>query len=76
MNTQRTDGVRVTEALPDAGYGSPVRYHLIDKDGEVVGEFISSRNAVHWANKMWPDQSQDPDHTGKGWDIQVRPKKS
>lgn len=61
----------------------PHRYELIDKDGEVfvdrtldgyalrVPQFASAVEAAAYAKRLWPDQEQDPDRTGKGWDIQV-----
>lgn len=50
---------------------SPHRYELIDKDGKVVSEYLSAEAAAKVASWMFPDQEQDPDRTGKGWDIQV-----
>ena len=49
----------------------PVRYELIDKEGNVVGEFSSAFNAAEHAKFRWPDQHQDEDRTGAGWDVQV-----
>jgi len=48
------------------------RFELIDKDGNAYRtKFASTREAVYAASLLWPDQEQDPDRTGKGWDIQV-----
>ena len=50
----------------------PVHYELIDKDGRVDSrKFESATQLAEWARFLWPDQEQDPDRTGKGWDIQV-----
>lgn len=55
----------------------PVRFELIDKDGNVVdwgnspAEFKRAADAARYARQRWPDQEQDPDRTGKGWDVQV-----
>jgi len=47
-----------------------VRYELIDKDGRVVKTSDSAEMLANRAANMWPDQEQDPDRTGNGWDIQ------
>lgn len=47
------------------------RFELIDKDGNVRGPFKSAADAMSYATKRWPDQEQDPDHTGRGWDVQI-----
>lgn len=49
----------------------PVRYELIDKDGNHCAFFSRAEDAGHWAKRIWPDQEQDEDRTGKGWDISV-----
>lgn len=51
----------------------PVRYELIDKYGEPImgGTFKTAAGAVEMANFLWPDEVQDEDRTGRGWDIQV-----
>jgi hypothetical protein len=49
----------------------PVRYELIDSTGFVRGPFKSAADAMSYATKRWPDQTQDPDRTGRGWDVQV-----
>lgn len=48
-----------------------VRYELIDKDGGKHGPFYTIISARAYAEGHWPDQSQDPDRTGRGWDIAV-----
>lgn len=65
-----------TNASADTGLtheGSrPVRYELIDKDGVVrPGGYGSAASAAVAARYLWPDQEQDPDRTGRGWDIAV-----
>lgn len=56
----------------------PVRYELIDKDGIPISLKSSERKtfptataAAEHARYLWPDQEQDPDRTGRGWDISV-----
>lgn len=51
----------------------PVRYQLITKEGICWAgmEFNTAREAIYKASALWPDQSQDPERTGKGWDVQV-----
>lgn len=48
------------------------RFELIDKDGMAwPWQFHTAQAAADRAKTEWPDQEQDPDRTGKGWDIQV-----
>ena len=49
----------------------PVRYELIDKDGLAVEVATSAQWLANYAKYRFPDQEQDEDRTGKGWDIQV-----
>lgn len=65
MNTQRTSGGSVTKALPKR------LYRLIDKDGNVAGAGYELRWLVRQAKECWPDQAQDEERSGKGWDIEV-----
>jgi len=55
------------------GSSRPVRYELIDKDGNAVSgkEFDTAHAAGRYAQFLWPDQEQDEERTGKGWDVQV-----
>ena len=53
------------------GANSVPRFELIDKDGNVVGQDPSAEFLADVAKIRWPDQEQDEDRTGKGWDIQV-----
>ena len=49
----------------------PVRYELIDRYGQVDGVYDTAEEAAFFASKFWPGEEQDPDRTGKGWDIEV-----
>jgi hypothetical protein len=50
----------------------PRRYDLVDKDGHAVNAvFMTGSAAGAAARVLWPDQEQDEDRTGKGWDVQV-----
>lgn len=66
----RTDRKIVT---PLARGGSrPVRYELVTKDGFVCPwQFPSPVAAAEMARARWPDQQQDEENTGAGWDVQV-----
>lgn len=46
-------------------------YELIDKDGYLINSAASASQLAEQAKLRWPDQEQDPDRTGKGWDIQI-----
>ena len=50
----------------------PVRYELIDKNGEKYGPFDTQIFAAIFAEQLFPDQHQDEDRTGAGWDIQIQ----
>ena len=53
-------------------FGRLPRYELIDKDGKKVPmTFGTAQAAAQHARAIWPDQEQDEDRTGKGWDVQV-----
>lgn len=64
-NIHRTEVGSVTEGLPRR------RYELISKIGVPHGTFPSAELAALRALTLWPDQEQDPDRTGRGWDIQI-----
>jgi hypothetical protein len=49
----------------------PTRFELIDKDGKSHGSYSTGWAAFMAAHHLFPDQSQDPDRTGRGWDISV-----
>lgn len=69
MNEHRTSSNSDTSLTqPRSG---PVRYELIGKDGFVEGSFSTVAAAMEAAKRWWPDQEQDEDRTGKGWDVQV-----
>ncbi len=46
-------------------------YELIGADGKRRAIFKSAQQAAETAKRIWPDQEQDEDRTGKGWDVQV-----
>lgn len=46
-------------------------FELIDKWGRKRGQFRTAKAAADWAAHLFPDQEQDPDRTGRGWDVQV-----
>jgi hypothetical protein len=64
MNTHRTNGRRVTVGLP-------TRFELLDKDGRRSAVHEDVGHLADLAHRFWPDQEQDEDRTGKGWDVQV-----
>lgn len=49
----------------------PVRYELVSYRGEIFGPYSSIEEAAEVALMKWPDQPQDEERTGTGWDIQV-----
>lgn len=69
MNENRT--CDDSDAKLTRGRSGPVRYELIDKNGRIVGSFNTANSAGEYAKRTWPDQEQDEDRTGKGWDVQV-----
>lgn len=44
---------------------------LFNKYGVEICQDRSAAALADTAKKLWPDQSQDEDQTGKGWDIEV-----
>jgi hypothetical protein len=64
--TDARSGTQLTQ--PRSG---PVRYELIDRFGMLRGRFDTAHDAILAAERIWPGEEQDPDHTGKGYDIQV-----
>lgn len=49
-------------------------FRLIDKDGNRDnGAYYSAREAAEAAKRIWPDQEQDENRSGKGWDIEPVP---
>lgn len=68
MNTKRTSGRSCAETVPP----HRTQYELVRADGVVSPmKFDTAAQAVEAAGYLWPDQEQDEDRTGKGWDIQV-----
>lgn len=50
----------------------PVEFEVVSKDGiKSPMKFKTVGEAAEFAKWAFPDQEQDEDHTGKGWDIQV-----
>lgn len=69
VNMDRTDSKIDTPVT--RGRSGPVRYEIIDKDGRRAPmTFGTAQAAAEHAKAMWPDQEQDEDRTGAGWDIQ------
>jgi hypothetical protein len=62
--TSAQSGTHLTQ--PRSG---TVRYELIDKWGTKRGPFNTAERAAAYAKVNWPDQEQDPDETGKGWNV-------
>lgn len=48
-----------------------VRFELISASGEIFGPYHSAQAATEAAQAKWPDQEQDEDRTGAGWDVQA-----
>jgi hypothetical protein len=46
-------------------------YEVIDKDGIAHGPFHNIIQASAYAQEKWPDQEQDEERSGNGWDIQI-----
>lgn len=46
-------------------------FELLDKDGNSHGFAASAQALGDLARRLWPDQEQDEERTGKGWDVQV-----
>ena len=48
------------------------QYEIVRADGSVdPWKFDSAQEAGGYAKTLWPDQEQDEDRTGKGWDVQI-----
>lgn len=59
-------------STPEAqGRSRPVRYELINSEGLWIGTYDAPWIAANVAKSLWPDQEQDEDRTGKGWDVQA-----
>lgn len=53
------------------GSSRVVPTEVVSYRGEIFGPFKSATEAARWAARRWPDQEQDEDRTGQGWDLQV-----
>ena len=61
-----------TDTPVTRGRSGPVRYEVVSPAGHISPiKFTSARDAYAYARECWPDQEQDEDRTGKGWDVQV-----
>lgn len=49
----------------------PHCFELVSYRGEIFGPYASIAETREAAKMKWPDQEQDEDRTGEGWDIQV-----
>ena len=49
----------------------PVLYELIDKDGHWAGSAYDPKWLAEQAKECWPDQDQDDERSGNGWQVQV-----
>lgn len=65
VNEAGNDRDSITVELPK------VRYELVDKDGRTILNSESVQLLERVARHLFPDQEQDEDCTGKGWDVQV-----
>ena len=65
MNNRGTNGHSVTKSLPKK------EFELIDSKGNVCARSVCGLTLAIVARDLFPDQEQDPDRTGKGWDIQA-----
>lgn len=47
-------------------------FEVVSRRGNISErKFASAQAAAEYAKECFPDQEQDEDRTGKGWDIQV-----
>jgi len=53
------------------GRSGPVQVEVVDSRGDIHGPFNGWVEAFAYADAKWPDQQQDEDRTGAGWDVQV-----
>lgn len=80
MNSEKPEQTDVNKAGPGSDSGTqltrgrsgPVRYEIVSRQGHISPvKFTSASEAAGHAKVLWPDQEQDPERTGKGWDVQV-----
>lgn len=52
---------------------NPPRYEVVSRNGHISSaKFESAQAAAIYAKECWPDQEQDPERSGKGWDVQIQ----
>ena len=49
----------------------PLRFRLLDKEGIAFGPYHTRQAAMDMARELWPEQEQDEDRAGLGWDIET-----
>lgn len=69
VNDSRTSARSDTQLTRDGS--RPVRYAVVGPSGDAITGFDSAIHAADWARRTGPHLEQDPDRTGKGWDVQV-----
>lgn len=70
MNDARTCTEKYAQMTQ--GCSRPVRYEIVRADGVLSPiKFDTAADAVQAAKLWFPDQEQDEDRTGAGWDIQI-----
>ena len=69
MNRQGNNGLNCANTVPR--YNQVPRYELVDKDGGVHGPFADMSMVRHYVWQHFPNQEQDEDRAGHGWDVQV-----
>jgi hypothetical protein len=47
------------------------QYEVVDREGRIHGPFHGIIEANTYAQHKWPDQHQDENRTGIGWDAQI-----
>lgn len=48
-----------------------VQFELVSYRSEIFGPYPTAAAAMEAAKAKWPDQEQDEDRAGCGWDVQV-----
>lgn len=66
MNDSRTSSSICAETEPRRQL-----WELVSYRGEIFGPYTSPEEAAEVAQLKWPEQFQDEDRTGAGWDIAV-----
>lgn len=44
---------------------------VIDLEGTEYGPFKTAQEAAEFAKSRWPDQEQDEERVGNGWDVEL-----